>query len=196
LYLLRHGQTEWNVAGRMQGQMNSPLTDRGREQARQLGAALQLSLADQDVEIVASPLGRTWDTAEIVAREMGYASDRIVPADDLKEIDWGEWNGHSRKEIAAKWPELWAAREQDKWSLRPPEGESYQDLVGRISDWLFEHCERENLIVVSHGAIGRVMRGLYQKLEPREIVTLAEPQDAYFRFGNGELVRYDVAALN
>ena len=96
IFLLRHGETEWNAAGRFQGQWDSTLTARGHEQAAQLGRILVRALAGRlSVPLHVSPLGRTRDTAAIVRRSVpGLAPDIIEPR--LQEVSTGAWDGLTR----------------------------------------------------------------------------------------------------
>ncbi|MCW2955477.1 MAG: fructose-2,6-bisphosphatase [Thermoleophilia bacterium] len=95
LYLIRHGQSEWNAAGRWQGQADPPLSEHGREQAAQLA----VSFPDVDVtHVFASDLQRAFDTAVPLARR--FDVEPIVEP-DLREIDVGSWSGKTRDEIRA-----------------------------------------------------------------------------------------------
>jgi len=106
MFLALHGQTEWNRDGRVQGQLDSPLTEHGRRQAvtaaRILGGQ---SLVPGTFEIVCSPLGRTRETARIIAAELGFDISAIRSDERLREVSLGQWDGHTRAEIEARWPE-------------------------------------------------------------------------------------------
>ena len=105
IYLVRHGETEWNRAGRMQGQRDSPLTTRGEDQARRVGLALARPIGAGDgFAMVASPLGRTLRTAAIIRAAMGLAPDGCPTDDRFMEITWGAWDGLTRDEIDAGEP--------------------------------------------------------------------------------------------
>ncbi len=94
LYLLRHGETEFNLEGRLQGQQDSPLTARGRAQARAHGALLKTLIAEPEAwRVVASPLGRTMDTARLACAELGLPEAAIETDPRLKEIAFGDWEG-------------------------------------------------------------------------------------------------------
>jgi probable phosphoglycerate mutase len=95
--LVRHGQSEWNAAGRWQGQADPPLSDVGRRQAR--AAAASLGALDA---IVASDLQRAGETAAIISAELGVGPVLVDP--DLRERDAGEWSGLTRAEIEEQWP--------------------------------------------------------------------------------------------
>ncbi len=188
LYLLRHGETEFNVAGRLQGQQDSPLTARGRDQARAHGALLKTLIVDPAAwRVVASPLGRALDTARLACAELGLAEATIETDPRLKEIAYGEWEGQTYGQIAARYPDHWAARERDYWGFVVPGGESYAMVAARAQAFLGEANGRT--IVFSHGGTGRVLRGLYTRLAPTEIKTLEQPQDALHRLTQGTVAR-------
>ena len=107
----------------------------------------------------------------------------------LREVSWGEWNGMTRADIAKRDPALWRQRELDKWTTRPPGGESYADVADRVGPWLEKH-QGEHMLVVCHGTVTRVLRGLYLKLSSAETLTLEEPQGVYFHFSQGTITRH------
>ncbi len=190
LYLLRHGETEFNVADRYQGQRDSPLTARGRDQARAHGALLETLIAAPAAwRLVASPLGRTMATARIVCAELGLPEDAIETDDRLKEIAFGQWEGLTPAEIQARHPEAWAARCAERWHYRRPGGESFALVAARVGAFLRE--VQGDTIVVGHGGAGRVLRGLYGRLSQDRILALEEPQDAIFRLTQGTIAHID-----
>jgi len=193
LYLLRHGETEFNVEGRLQGQQDSPLTARGRAQARAHGVLLGELIAEPDTwRVVTSPLGRAMDTARLACAELGLPEAAIETDARLKEIAYGDWEGLTYAEIEVRNSDDWAARQRDPWRYVVPGGESYEMVAARAGDFLNE--ARGNTIVVSHGGTGRVLRGLYGRLAPPEIKTLEQPQDAIHRLAQGTVARIDHGA--
>jgi len=193
ILLVRHGETVWNVARRMQGHRDSPLTLRGIGQAR-ANAALLAELLDDPAacRIVASPLARTWQTATILAEGLGRDPESIGFDDRLREQAFGQWEGLTPDEIARTYPDLWHAREADKWAFQVPGGESYAMVAARLRSWLDEQGDGSELLVVSHGLAGRVLRGLYAGLSEAEIMASHEPQGSVFRLTDG--VIQEVAA--
>ncbi len=186
LYLLRHGETEFNVEGRYQGQRDSALTPRGRDQARAHGALLETLIVEPEAwRVVASPLGRTMATARIVCAELGLPDGAIETDDRLKEMAFGAWEGLTLAEIQASHPEAWAARCAERWHYRRPGGESFALVAARVGAFLRDI--QGDTIVVGHGAAGRVLRGLYGRLSEDQIVALDEPQDAIFRLTQGTI---------
>jgi broad specificity phosphatase PhoE len=151
LLILRHGETEWNRAGRMQGRMDSPLTAKGRDQATHQGAILR----DFGVDgwgWYASPQGRAQTTAGI-ARGAG---DLPVTTDDrLCEIGLGRWDGLSRDAIRAQAPDLFAGTGMG-WYDHAPEGEGLAAVAARLRGFLTE-LERP-AVIVTHGITSRVLR--------------------------------------
>ena len=116
IYLVRHGETEWNRAGRVQGHLDLPLTEIGREQARQAGATLASLLeGEPPFLLLASPLGRAQASARLILEALGPTIAEWRTDDRLREISWGRWEGLTRAEIAAREPQLWSWREADRW---------------------------------------------------------------------------------
>lgn len=127
LWLIRHGQTEWNSEGRWQGQANIPLDETGRQQARALGEDLR----GQDFDAVfSSDLQRAYDTAAAFAEVSG---NKILVDSDLREICIGEWEGLRIEEILKRFPDEWQAYHQDANWRSPPGGETLLDLARRLS---------------------------------------------------------------
>lgn len=184
--LVRHGETEWNRARRYQGWSDSPLTAQGVAQAEELGRRLRALPEAAGAEIVASPIGRARRTAEIIAECLGYRT-AIRFDDRLREISLGSWDGLDRREIVARAPEMFASENgRWEWYFRTPDGETYDGFAGRIAAWLAELGD-EPVIVVSHGIVTRVLRGLYAGLPRGEALSLAVPQDRIFRLAVGRI---------
>jgi len=194
IYLVRHGQTEWNRLGRMQGQFDSPLTERGRDQAVRVGRRLAEERAGgfiEDFEMQVSPLGRAWHTAEIICDALGLDPAIRRPEPRLREISFGDWDGLTKPEIMARDAAAFAARERAKWHTLPPNGESFAVVAERVADW-YADLSPGTIIAVCHGALGRVMRGLYAGHSVEAILDMDEPQEAYFRLHRGAVDQIDV----
>lgn len=191
IYLVRHGETHFNREGRLQGHVDSGLTDRGRGQAEAVAAQLKELVGDPGGwRILASPLGRTRRTAQIIAARLGVADIEIEPR--LIEVSWGDWDGRLRSELAAAYPDTFG---RSNWAFHAPTGESYEAMRERLSSWLAD-LPREGdrrIIAVSHGVTSRVLRGLYAGLPFEAAMTLDVPQDAVFRLAQGEIRRIDCA---
>lgn len=188
IYLVRHGETQFNAARRLQGALDSPLTPRGRDQGRRLGALLRsLIEPDEDWGIVASPLGRAQATAALIRDALHFAPP-VETDERLREITLGSWDGLTFDDIDAISPS--ALDDRFGWQFRSPDGESYEAMCGRLGGWLEDaHAGGRRLIAVSHGISGLVLRGLYSG-QPREAAMRAgSPQDAVFRLADGQVTR-------
>lgn len=189
LIFVRHGETDWNVEGRLQGQRDIPLNDIGRGQAERNGRELAAFFAKRRIEpasvaYAASPLSRARDTMDLVRRELGLPAGGYELDDRLKELTFGDWEGFTIPELAERVPDLTARRKVDKWGFVPPGGESYKMLSTRIEAWL-ALLDRPT-VVVSHGGVMRVLRGLLLGLPETEIPSLDVPQDKVFVWADGE----------
>lgn len=186
LYFVRHGETDWNAVRRYQGQTDTPLNDRGREQAARNGRELARILNGRvaGFDFVASPLSRTSETMRIIRREMGLDPEAFARHDLLKEINFGHWEGQIWDELPNTDPEEFAARKADPYRWRPRNGESYEDLAKRVGNWLAS-LERDT-VAVSHGGVSRVVRGHVLGLDWGHIHTLDVPQDRILQLRRGE----------
>ncbi|MDB5028424.1 MAG: phosphoglycerate mutase, partial [Candidatus Eremiobacteraeota bacterium] len=129
VYVARHGETEWNVAGRYQGRLESTLTPLGARQALALADAMQpLGIG----RVLSSPLSRCTATAQPAADRLGL---RVEPEERLIEIGHGTWEGRLRDEIAANDPERYRAWRSDPAHVRFENGESIGDVLDRWRDF-------------------------------------------------------------
>lgn len=150
LYVARHGETEWNRAGRYQGRLESALTPRGEAQARALAAAL----ASRPIaRVVSSPLGRCVQTAHPLAEALGLP---LEIDERLVEIGHGEWEGRLRVDIETTDAQLFA-----RWKTHPetvafPGGESLDDVLRRWRAFASGFRGKNDVAVVTHDAIVRL----------------------------------------
>ncbi len=186
IYLARHGQTEFNCENRFCGASNSPLTPLGIEEARRNGRVLREHVGKRtDLRIVSSPLKRALHTATIIRKELRRTEIPIATDARLREIDFGAWEGLTLAEIKARDPVEWQKRVADRWHHAAPGGESYAGVAARVGDWLAE--QQGVALVVTHGAVDRILRGIYAGLSPDEVCALAEPQDEMFVLKGGSI---------
>lgn len=177
MFLVLHGQTEWNRDGLLQGHSDSPLTTEGRAQAMRSGAILRAHLKGVP-RIIASPLGRTQATAHIIAQCIGHTG--IETDARLAELRLGSWEGLNRVEIAARWPDRWNPASRNLSFFNAPEGEDYGAIHQRLHDWYAALEGHENIIAVSHGIASRVLRGIHLKLDKVAACELEVARDAPF----------------
>ena len=149
ILLVRHGQTKWNVEMRLQGTLDSDLTETGVFQAKKLGEKLE------DIEfskIFASPSGRTMKTAELV---MGKRVSPIITDERLKEMNFGVLEGKKVETLEEGFKEEIVVMHEKPEIYNPSEynGETYKELMGRTSRFLDEIIENEKgkVLVVAHG---------------------------------------------
>lgn len=159
LYLVRHGETDWNREGRLQGQHDIPLNGLGRAQAEEAGRRLRELVPEvKDLDFVASPLGRARETMERLRAMLGLDPALYRSDARLRELSFGAWEGSTWKEVRARDPEASAARERDRWKFVPPGGESYAMLAARAGPVL--EGLAGSAVVVSHGGVARALLAL------------------------------------
>jgi broad specificity phosphatase PhoE len=149
LVFVRHGITDWNVAGRFQGHLDIPLNAAGRRQAEAVRAHLESIAFDH---VYASPLKRAEETARIVA-----GHQRVVADWRLAEIHHGDWQGMTKEEIASRWPDEWAAWNKDPLRTTSSGGESPDDVRRRVEEFLTTPTG-DNVLCVSHGVVIQAVR--------------------------------------
>lgn len=184
LYVLRHGETAWNLERRMQGSLDSELTERGRAQAVAMGRTLARELAREQRPTVflRSPLGRTRETSLIVGREIGLDPGAWRDDPRLAELGYGSWEGSTWTEIEAHTPNALADWRADPETYCPPGGETHAALRLRAAAMLADIvASKVRTVIVGHGVSGAVLRGLNLGLDARAMFVLEKPQDAFFR---------------
>jgi broad specificity phosphatase PhoE len=193
LYFARHGETDFNVAHRLQGQYQTSLNALGRQQAAITGQVLSdLFVRDRfqakDFHYVSSPLNRARETMEIVRGVLGLDRHAYATDDRLMEISYGSWEGLTLPEVEAHEPGVLARREREKWDFTPPGGESYRQVAKRVAEW-YASLTRDT-VVIAHGGVGRSLMANFHIL-PEEEATHAEVgQGVVYVFSAGKMSRY------
>ncbi len=132
LVLIRHGQTDWNVEGRWQGQADPPLNDTGRAQARRVAEyQSQFGFA----ALYSSDLRRAMETAQIIGAELGM---EVIPEPRLREINLGKWQGMLSADIQAQYPDEFRRWHHEPWGVQPPDGETVHELAARVLEAINE----------------------------------------------------------
>jgi broad specificity phosphatase PhoE len=176
LYLIRHGETDWNREQRYQGQADIPLNETGRAQAQRNGDVLrQLMPGLAAADFVASPLSRARETMEIMRSALGLVPSGFRTDVELMELHYGHWEGHLATELPTTDPEGVAGKAADPFGWRPRGGESYQDLMIRTARWI--STITRDTIAVTHGGVTRVARGALLDIDTRLVPMLDVPQD-------------------
>ncbi|WP_349236641.1 histidine phosphatase family protein [Bosea sp. AS-1] len=167
LILVRHGETDWNREGRLQGGRDIPLNALGREQAAEAADRLKtLEPAFADLDYICSPMERARETMDILRRDLDLPAGAYRIDDRLKELTFGEWEGFTWREIRKAEREQAHLRERDKWGFVPPGGESYRMLAERVRPVL-AGLERET-VIVSHGGVARAVLALVGAVAPQK----------------------------
>jgi broad specificity phosphatase PhoE len=193
IYYIRHGETEWNALGRLQGVQDIPLNELGRTQSVHAGHVLA-DLLKRDgqsapsIGFVSSPLGRARQTMDLMRGVLklplsGYAID-----DRLREIGYGEWEGSTLAEMEAKDPDLYARRQTAKWTVAPLGGESYVAVQQRVADWY--RGLKADTVAVAHGGTARALMVALGLRTPENAADLRIEQGAVYVFGDNGLAQY------
>ncbi|MEP2493084.1 MAG: histidine phosphatase family protein [Parasphingorhabdus sp.] len=192
LYIARHGETIFNLAGRIQGEhAHTPLTRTGFAQADGMGRALALHLGQRGLDeselgLIASDTDRALQTLSVISEHVGADWHQAISDARLQEIDMGEWGGVYYRDLGGK---LVIDEEERLFVTVAPGGEDYRDIAKRLEDWLAEQNFTRDAVLISHGMTSRVLRGLLVGADPhpRFGVPIAEglPQGSIVQICDG-----------
>jgi broad specificity phosphatase PhoE len=193
LYYVRHGETDFNVEGRLQGRRDTELNAHGRRQAAECGVLLQdLFARDQrrsdELIYISSPLKRARRTMDVLRATLGLDPREYDIDARLAEIAYGDWEGLTLPEIEARGPGILARRDRDKWDFAPPGGESYRQLATRIGDW-YASLTRD-AVVAAHGGGVRALMALLHIVTEDEAARAPIEQGVVYVFAGGAMSRY------
>jgi broad specificity phosphatase PhoE len=184
IIFIRHGETDWNKQGLIQGSIDTELNGHGRAQAQAVAQALLLKREELfGFDFVVSPQKRAQDTMAYIASALGVAKTSIKTDARVRELGFGVWENHPFWELKAS--PIFPADAERRYVWRPEGGESYEDGVARVDDWL--STITKPTLVVAHGAVGRCIMGRVAGLSPEKIVTLKTPQGCYCRLAHGTI---------
>jgi 2,3-bisphosphoglycerate-dependent phosphoglycerate mutase len=167
LLLVRHGESTWNREHRIQGQLDPPLSDEGRNQAERLGQRLAGRMF---AGFYSSDLKRAFETSQVIGAHIGMDAE---PAAGLREIYLGDWEGLRTEELAQRFPEAWARwTEKPNWDVVPGgEGAALFETRAAVElDAILQRHSHGDVLVVTHGgliqvalhrALGHPSRGLF-----------------------------------
>jgi len=163
IYLVRHGEVDFNRANAYIGRTDLPLNETGLTQARLLANYL----TSKDIsQVYSSTLARSAKTAEIVAEKLNLPVTRIS---QLRELDYGDWEGVPQKIVAEKYGEVYTEWHQRPLETRVPGGESIAMLIDRIQpvfQAIAESCRNRNVVIVGHKCVNRVLLCLALDIDP------------------------------
>ena len=198
LILVRHGESEWNRAGRIQGQVNSPLTDLGISQARAISDYLSGIFLNQELEIYSSPLERAIQTAEIIAKGIDHLSSEVIIEERLNDFNLGEISGtYGWDKVAEIFPEQAQLRLQDPMRFHPSGGESGAEFEASRRS-LMEELEGDDTtkLLVSHGIVNKFIRGIYKNISGKEMINLGESQNTIYCLEHGDETEINIPPSN
>jgi broad specificity phosphatase PhoE len=176
LWLVRHGQTDWNVEGRFQGQADPPLNAVGRAESRRLAAQLRGRHIDA---LYSSDLRRARQTAAYLSRAMDKPI-RLEPR--LREINQGQWEGMLFTDISRQFPEISQVRQRNALDFRPPGGETVREVAARVLQAVDDigHCHPgSQVIVVSHGVALAVILAVVNHVPWMDVFSLIPPNAGF-----------------
>ena len=183
LYVVRHGQTEFNAERRIAGQRDSRLTALGRKQAASNGRVLKELIGDlSPVEFIASPLHRACTTMELLLETAGLPLTAYHTDHRLMERDYGDWNGRQIDDLNET-DDQERRRHKDWWQFRPPGGETAEEVYARVA--AFAASLTRDTVCVSHSGASIMLRGLAMGLTPDKIRRLRQPNHGVVRLSGG-----------
>ena len=193
IIFVRHGETDWNKQGLIQGSIDTDLNATGRTQAQAVALAL-LGLREEllQYDFIVSPQRRAQETMAAINGWQERPAELIRTEPLVRELGFGVWEAKPFWELKAS--PIYPADPEQRFYWRPEGGESYEDGVARISI-LLEKLERPTLIV-AHGAIGRCLMGVVGNKSPAEIVNAQTPQGSYCRLQDGTIAWFDANKLS
>jgi len=193
VYYIRHGETDWNVAGRLQGRRDIALNARGRAQAAHCGVVLRDLFARDKrdpaaLDYVSSPLERASETMRLVRVALGLPADGYRADERLAEIAFGAWEGFTIAQLHERDPARIAQREHDKWHFVPPGGESYEMVAQRMRAWYASLAK--DTVVTAHGGTARGLIADLGIAKPAAAPLLDIEQGMVYVFEGETLTRY------
>lgn len=181
IYFTRHGETKWNKLGIIQGQLDSPLTDKGIE----MGKSLAEKSRDLEFDaIYSSDLSRAYDTARLICPDR-----EIIKTPLLREIDVGSWSGKNIKDVKTSDEILYKKYFEDPENYFRPDGESIYDLKNRVEKFYEENIynsEDENILIVTHGVTIVAMYSLMEGISIKDFWTNRVRRNGEFNIADYE----------
>ncbi len=188
IYFIRHGETDWNKQGLIQGSVETELNALGIQQVQAVANALVQKREELfGFQFVCSPQHRAQQTMGYITSALGISMEQVKIEPRVRELGFGIWEGKPFWEL--KDSPVYPADAETRYDWRPEGGESYADGVARVDDWL--STVMLPTLVVAHGAVGRCLMGYVAGVKPADIVTLKTPQGCYCKLENGTISWFD-----
>ena len=183
LFLIRHGESEWNRAGLIQGQTDTPLTDKGIQQAHNISNFIANNFKNLPHKIYSSPMGRAQNTAQIIATGLNYNHQEIEIDNRLNDFNVGKIAGtNGWDQIALNHPELAHLRLNDPINFHPPGGESGAQFWQRLHSFLQQPVQPDiTHIIVAHGIVNKFLRAIRRNIVGADIISLGEDQNTIYK---------------
>ena len=193
IYFVRHGETEWNRLGLIQGWTDIPLNETGHAQAQDVARAFAAHPeVTKECRFAVSPLVRTRQTMAYISDALSLPESHVSVSGGLpKELGFGVWEGKPFWELKAS--PIYPADPETRYSWRPAGGESYADGQDRLRHWLADI--QDPTVVVSHGAVGRCLIGHLTSMTMRELVEIRMHQGRFCRIADGHAEWFDGTPL-
>lgn len=185
-FIARHGQSEWNLRDRIQGQTNTQLSLMGLRQSQNLSRALR----DQPLtDVYTSKLDRSIKTAQPLVKHLKIP---VQSTELLNELAFGQLTGKFRLQLDKEDQEIWDWWMEDPIQRRIPGGESYQDLFDRITAFLedlVEFDDNRSILIIGHLRVNQVLLGCLMGLSLRQSILIRQPNDWLYHFQAGSQIR-------
>ena len=193
IYYIRHGETDWNVEGRLQGRRDIALNKRGRTQGTHCGEILRDLFARDGraaaaCDYVSSPLSRATETMQLARSALGLDTRGYRTDPALTEISFGDWEGFTIAQLRERDPQRVAQREQDKWHFLAPGGESYEAVSQRMHAW-YRSLTRD-VVVTAHGGTARGLFAALGIAKPAAAPLIDIAQGVVYVIEGEKLTRY------
>lgn len=189
MYIVRHGQTIWNLNRKKQGWKDSPLTVKGIKQAEEVAKLIRSEVKElEEYKIVISPLWRCRQFSSLLCEYAGLNYLDCLVEEGLKEHCYGMWEGLTELEIEDRFPGEMEKRRtpENHWTYSVPMGESY-DLLNRRVIRVLEKYKNEKVIFVCHEMVSKVIRGHYGDLENLKTTKLKHAQNKVYKLFDGQI---------
>jgi len=189
IYIIRHGQTAWNLQKRKQGQRDSPLTYKGIQQAIAVSEFINNNIVGvEDYKFIISPQWRCQQYSSIICDLVGKQFSDCIMEENLREHSFGSWEGKTEDEIEIQFPKFLERRykPENYWNFIVPMGESYELLSNRVLK-VVEKYKNQKIIFICHEMVSKVMRGHLLKMTNKATLQLNHPQDTIYHVYDNKL---------